>query len=183
MGWGNYEEEQADADLECCLKVLQSPGVTHDGYKDPVGSSPFEDPESEEESESDRGHAPVSTAEKRRAQKEIFRAHANRRAQQITEKEIKEVVQYADEAKLSVRDILAKEENCARIANPRDYQTELFQRAKDENIIAVLDTGTGKTHIATLLLRHVLDVELETRAKGGPHKVAFFLVSPEFLRP
>jgi endoribonuclease Dicer len=43
-----------------------------------------------------------------------------------------------------------------------------------------LDTGTGKTHIATLLLRHILDVELEARAKGDPHKIAFFLVSLDF---
>jgi endoribonuclease Dicer len=82
----------------------------------------------------------------------------------------------ANEEQLSIRDILAKQETTVRITNPRDYQTELFQRAKCGNTIAVLDTGSGKTHIATLLLKHVLDEELENRAKGGVHKTAFFLV-------
>lgn len=31
------------------------------------------------------------------------------------------------------------------IDNPRDYQMELFQRAKEKNTIAVLDTGMSKT--------------------------------------
>lgn len=80
------------------------------------------------------------------------------------------------------------------IASPREYQIELFERAKERNIIIVLDTGTswtlrgvtsshltwaagsGKTLIAALLLRHTLDQELERRAIGQPKKVAFFLV-------
>ncbi|KAJ1567403.1 hypothetical protein HK405_006089, partial [Cladochytrium tenue] len=38
---------------------------------------------------------------------------------------------------------------------PRLYQLDIFERAKSENVIAVLDTGTGKTLIAVLLLKHV----------------------------
>jgi hypothetical protein len=38
---------------------------------------------------------------------------------------------------------------------PRQYQLELYQRAKESNIIAVLDTGTGKTLIALLILKHM----------------------------
>ncbi|KAF2803072.1 endoribonuclease dcr-1 [Mytilinidion resinicola] len=53
---------------------------------------------------------------------------------------------------------------------------ELFEKAKQENIIAVLDTGSGKTHIATLLLRYIIDEELESRAKENPPRLAFFLV-------
>lgn len=37
-------------------------------------------------------------------------------------------------------------------------------------------TGSGKTLIAALLLRHTLDQELERHAAGEPRKVAFFLV-------
>ncbi|KAL6922751.1 hypothetical protein FSST1_000025 [Fusarium sambucinum] len=61
---------------------------------------------------------------------------------------------------------------------PRDYQTELFERAKEKNLIVVLPTGTGsgKTFIAVLLLRHYLREEVEFRALGNPRKVAFFLV-------
>ncbi|UNI16858.1 Dicer-like protein 1 [Purpureocillium takamizusanense] len=64
----------------------------------------------------------------------------------------------------------------AIIATPREYQIELFERAKDKNLIIVLDTGSGKTLIAALLLRHTLDQELERRARGEPNKIAFFLV-------
>ncbi|KAI4243412.1 MAG: hypothetical protein LQ352_007042 [Teloschistes flavicans] len=62
------------------------------------------------------------------------------------------------------------------IGDPREYQLELFERAKNQNVIAVLDTGSGKTLIAVLLLRHILDQELEDRSMGKPARVAFFLV-------
>jgi endoribonuclease Dicer len=38
---------------------------------------------------------------------------------------------------------------------PRSYQTELFEMAKESNVIAVLDTGSGKTLIALLLMQHM----------------------------
>ena len=69
-----------------------------------------------------------------------------------------------------------KTESSVIINDPREYQLELFERAKKENTIAVLDTGSGKTLIAVLLLKHVLEQELESRAKGNPPRVAFFLV-------
>ncbi|KAI2620043.1 hypothetical protein GGR54DRAFT_602243 [Hypoxylon sp. NC1633] len=62
------------------------------------------------------------------------------------------------------------------IASPREYQTELFERAKEKNIIAVLDTGTGKTLIAALLLRHIIEQELEDRSAGKTPRISFFLV-------
>lgn len=67
------------------------------------------------------------------------------------------------------------------IEDPRDYQTELFERAKNENVIAVLDTGSGKTLIAALLMRHVAWQELEDRAKGKKPKISFFLVNSVHL--
>lgn len=62
------------------------------------------------------------------------------------------------------------------ISTPREYQLDLFERAKQENSIIVLDTGSGKTLIAVLLLRHTLDLELDRRAQGQSKQVAFFLV-------
>lgn len=131
-----------------------------------------------EDDESDiDSHGPKSTSEKRRAQNKAMRAFAANINAHISKEEVKEAASKSvNEEQLSIRDILAKQETTVRITNPRDYQTELFQRAKDENIIAVLDTGSGKTHIATLLLRHILEKELEDRAKGSIHKIAFFLV-------
>ncbi|MBE3043364.1 DEAD/DEAH box helicase family protein, partial [Candidatus Bathyarchaeota archaeon] len=63
------------------------------------------------------------------------------------------------------------------LSSPREYQIELFERAKERNTIVVLATGSGKTLIAILLLRHVVEQEFERRAAGAGRKVAFFIVS------
>lgn len=140
------------------------------------------DSDSDMDFDIERSHEAGDLHEKRRLQNEIFRAYAAQKTEEITEKEVKEAIKHEKDEVLSIRDILAKQENSSRIHSPRDYQTELFEKAKEENIIAVLDTGSGKTHIATLLLRHILDKELEDRAKGGPHKLAFFLVSAASIK-
>ncbi|KAI8964352.1 hypothetical protein F5Y11DRAFT_316025 [Daldinia sp. FL1419] len=81
----------------------------------------------------------------------------------------------ADEDKST--NLLVREAESERIiSSPREYQTELFERAKQKNIIAVLDTGTGKTLIAALLLRHTIEEELEDRSAGKPPRKSFFLV-------
>ncbi|THG95342.1 hypothetical protein EW026_g6294 [Hermanssonia centrifuga] len=38
---------------------------------------------------------------------------------------------------------------------PRRYQEEIFSRAQDRNVIAALDTGSGKTYISTLLIKWI----------------------------
>jgi hypothetical protein len=62
------------------------------------------------------------------------------------------------------------------IDSVRDYQSELFAQAKAGNIVAVLDTGSGKTLIAALLLRDVVNKEMEDRASGKSPRTSFFLV-------
>ncbi|RYP40530.1 hypothetical protein DL767_001659 [Monosporascus sp. MG133] len=81
----------------------------------------------------------------------------------------------SDECKSTA--LLVKEAESEKIINsPREYQVELFEKAKEKNIIAVLDTGTGKTLIAALLLRHTIEQELEDRKAGRPPRLSFFLV-------
>jgi endoribonuclease Dicer len=149
-----------------------------------IGDNTIQD-ERQQDSDSDvdadadiaRAHGPKTTSERRRAQNDILKAFAANISAHLTQKEVDDAAaKTANEEQLSIRDILARQEGTGRITNPRDYQTELFHRAKGENVIAVLDTGSGKTHIATLLLQHVLDNELERRAAGDTHKIAFFLV-------
>jgi endoribonuclease Dicer len=124
-------------------------------------------------------HEAKTTSEKRRRQNQILKAFAANISAHVTQEEITEAAtRNIREEQLSIREILARQESSVRITTPRDYQTELFQRAKRENTIAVLDTGSGKTHIATLLLQHILDEELANRVAGGIHKTAFFLVRP-----
>ncbi|EXJ75346.1 uncharacterized protein A1O5_02042 [Cladophialophora psammophila CBS 110553] len=69
------------------------------------------------------------------------------------------------------------EQSKSIIAQAREYQQELFEKAKEENVIAVLDTGSGKTLIAALLIRHYLQQELIDRSHGKPAKIVFFLVN------
>ncbi|KAF1994791.1 dicer-like protein 1 [Amniculicola lignicola CBS 123094] len=134
-------------------------------------------PNDDSESEDDlHPHKASTKTEKRRVQDSIFASYAAKKTEKITQEEVQDALVGAKDEILSIQDILRKQENSTRITTSRDYQVELFQRAKAANIIAVLDTGTGKTHIATLLLRHILDQELEARARGDSPKIAFFLV-------
>lgn len=198
MAWGNYhplQDEGDDTDEETwtsdsdkrkrplnSIQSDQEPNCDREGDSE-VDRNKAEDSEEEntEDDDIDRDgpsyHAPHTTKEIRAAQNAIFRAFAMQKEEQITTKEIKEALEEIDDDKLSIKQLLKKQETSVGITNPRDYQTELYQRAKEENIIAVLGTGSGKTHIATLLLRHILDLELEDRRKGQPPKIAFFLVN------
>jgi hypothetical protein len=77
-----------------------------------------------------------------------------------------------DEESLDIPENTADEEPNVvlekKALDPREYQMELFEKAKKENIIAVLDTGSGKTLIAVMLLKEmerIEKIERETRKK------------------
>ena len=53
---------------------------------------------------------------------------------------------------------------------PREYQKEIFLKAQQKNVIAVLDTGSGKTLISALLIRWIAEQEHSQK------KVTVFLV-------
>lgn len=140
----------------------------------------------DEESEHDDDDAddfglPVASTmgfEKRRAQKALFDAWLQDDATQEAAKPRSKddtVKETADEV-MSIRSLMSKQTPDKIVKNPREYQIELFERAKQRNTIAVLDTGSGKTLIAVLLLRHTIDQELENRVAGKPPKISFFLV-------
>lgn len=83
---------------------------------------------------------------------------------------------------MPVSEIVRQSQSQQILDSPREYQVELFERAKERNTIVVLDTGSGKTLIAILLLRHTVEQEFERRASGGTRKIAFFVVSRNFSR-
>ena len=85
-------------------------------------------------------------------------------------------IKIIDESQLSLRAMMSRIESDKVITTPREYQLELFERAKKENVIAVLPTGSGKTLIAVLLLQHILEKELEDRKAGRARRISFFLV-------
>lgn len=138
----------------------------HDDDPDCAGSE-------DDEQQRDGAAKPISA--KKQLRRNIFNDYVAKRARNVTDDELQRAARSDDEERISIRDLLAREEG-RKITEPREYQLELFERAKDRNVIAVLDTGSGKTHISVLLLRHVLEAELEHRAKGRAPKVAFFLV-------
>lgn len=53
-----------------------------------------------------------------------------------------------------VVEIEETEENTPTLADSRAYQKELLAESIKRNVIIALDTGSGKTHIAILRLRH-----------------------------
>ncbi|THH31544.1 hypothetical protein EUX98_g2658 [Antrodiella citrinella] len=53
---------------------------------------------------------------------------------------------------------------------PRRYQEEIFSRAQARNVIAALDTGSGKTYISTLLIKWI------ATQNAGKGKTIIFLV-------
>jgi endoribonuclease Dicer len=204
MPWGHYDPAVQDEEYDSCDEYMPATSenvnkVTNDPLPEPSVSGLQHDHEDDSEDEDDTElrniedadedpdsdidkdgapyHAPATSKEKRAAQNAIFRSFAVRKEAQITEEEVKEALQEIEDDKLSIKQLLKKQETSFSITSPRDYQTELFQRAKDDNIIAVLGTGSGKTHIATLLLRHILDLELDARKKGQRPKNSFFLVN------
>jgi endoribonuclease Dicer len=100
-----------------------------------------------------------------------------RRSITSIEKESKAEREKQDDREIySIEALLAREE-CAVIKDPREYQVTLYELAKANNTIAVLPTGSGKTLIAVLLLKHILDKEVEDRSTGKPERFAFFLVN------
>ncbi|KAK4982257.1 Dicer-like protein 1 [Elasticomyces elasticus] len=119
---------------------------------------------------------PNTTSEKRRAQNARFASWLAREVEAGINEQTREVLKGTADEELSMRNLMAKQESNIIVKSPREYQLELFERAKTENTIAVLDTGSGKTLIAVLLLRHTIDQELEDRTRGKPPRIAIFLV-------
>jgi hypothetical protein len=59
----------------------------------------------------------------------------------MTIADLKSIAADAQKNKLTTTSLLSDQGFASVIADPREYQVELFERAKKENTIAVLDTG------------------------------------------
>ncbi|KND00894.1 uncharacterized protein SPPG_03994 [Spizellomyces punctatus DAOM BR117] len=61
---------------------------------------------------------------------------------------------------------------------PRSYQYEVLDKAIDSNVIAVLDTGSGKTLISVMLISHMARLEQKRRTEnpGLRTRLSVFLV-------
>ena len=59
----------------------------------------------------------------------------------------------------------------------RDYQVELFEKALEQNVIVWLETGAGKTFIATLLIRELSGQTVDPYGSGKNGKRTIMLVN------
>lgn len=64
---------------------------------------------------------------------------------------------------------------------PRQYQKAILERATDSNVIACVETGSGKTLVAALLLEHMWKLEQQKPrsegSSGSSGKISLFLVN------
>lgn len=56
----------------------------------------------------------------------------------------------------------------SRIVHTRAYQQELLDESRHRNIVIALDTGSGKTHIAVLRMKHEVEHESH-KVRLSPH--------------
>ncbi|KAG0086071.1 Dicer-like protein 1 [Podila epicladia] len=60
---------------------------------------------------------------------------------------------------------------------PRLYQQHMYEKALHENIIAVMDTGSGKTLVAAMLIKETVRQEGEVRRNSSEKKISVFVVA------
>lgn len=147
---------------------------------DPAPAEAPDGPEVESDDDYDlpqAGRPATTLGERKRVQKALFEQWliSDTAQEALKPKSRRAQIQDAADEELSVQSLMTKQ-GTEIIKNPREYQLELFELATKQNTIAVLDTGSGKTLIAVLLLRWIIDQELERRAKGDAPKISFFLV-------
>jgi hypothetical protein len=121
----------------------------------------------------------LTNAQRKRAQNAAFE-HFVREKDECLLKKFSEEVEKSTEGEANSNGSISARRIIDRV---RDYQSELFARAKAGNIIAVLDTGSGKTLIAAMLLKEIVTKELEDRASGKSPRMSFFLVRHQGCLP
>ncbi|KAL4761816.1 putative RNA helicase/RNAse III [Aspergillus foveolatus] len=135
--------------------------------------SPAEDVDcsSSDESESE-AIAPTQDASQRRLiQKARFEASPANHALTCDEK-----VEVAVESQLSTAQLISSKGQPQGTLDPREYQIELFERAKTHNTIAVLATSMHAARILALTQVPLSKNELNYRMNGEPRQMSFFLV-------
>lgn len=151
--------------------TAQGEWLVKDGsHPDPVDSDKFQlddgDTDAEDEDEIPLDAHALHEAEVIRRQHDAF----DRFIQEEDSRKLGEVTEQIANSK-------SGDPSKSLVGSVRDYQSELFARAKAENIITVLDTGSGKTLIAALLIKHMVAKELDDRAAGKLPRTSFFLAN------
>ncbi|EGC44582.1 ATP-dependent helicase DCL1 [Histoplasma capsulatum var. duboisii H88] len=98
----------------------------------------------------------INVEDLRQKQNAKFKALLSRASETITAEDIQRATKVKTESELSMTNLIENQDFTSVIHDPREYQLELFEKAKAANIIAVLDTAD--------------------RASGNPPRISFFLV-------
>lgn len=101
--------------------------------------------------EQESGHRHIS--QRRKLQNAKFEALLSHRVEVDSAEDARPAIPNVPDAELSTAHLVAKQELGAGLLDPREYQVELFERAKAQNTIAVLDTGMAM-HTLTFSAEH-----------------------------
>ncbi|EEP80388.1 predicted protein [Uncinocarpus reesii 1704] len=104
---------------------------------EPAGFSELAESDSEDDSSTNK----ENVSDVRRQQNLRFKNLLLARAEKVTAEDIQKAIKVTKDSELSMSNILAKQDFASVVHDPREYQLELFEKAKTNNIIAVLDTG------------------------------------------
>ncbi|KMP08784.1 hypothetical protein CISG_01817 [Coccidioides immitis RMSCC 3703] len=146
---------------------MEEPQRINDEPNDSVVPDPA-GPSEPAESDSEDEHTHPNNADEpsiRRKQNLRFKELLSARAEEITAEDIKEVIKATKDDELSMSNLLAKQDFASVIHDPREYQVELFEKAKKDNIIAVLDTGI--IGVSILYILSPILIEFNGRAGDG----------------
>ena len=149
---GDVDGEENGAGVNQSFKSSLAAQLLESGETNEEGSSG-----SDSEADAVIASRPRQISERRRAQNAKFSSwysvssscgviadhgcRLSKRAEKETKEEVIAAIQKTDDEALSIRNLMSKQESNVIITDPREYQLELFERAKKQNIIAVLDTG------------------------------------------
>lgn len=140
------QKRKPSADLvEAVRKKTGGVSMQHQDATD--GGRELEEDDIDADGEDERGDAEENSvtqklSERRQKQNDAFEDWLSNEAENIWEEDPAQKPGFVtDDTQASVRKIIAQAESTSIIDDPREYQLELFEKAKKENIIAVLDTG------------------------------------------
>jgi endoribonuclease Dicer len=92
---------------------------------------------------------PQKVSERKRVRDAVYQSHLRSTLLNRQLRDVSIVGGAAIEGQ-STRCLAKRKEMKSIISSPREYQVELFERAKEKNIIAVLDTGMGSNSVNTI---------------------------------
>lgn len=129
-------ETRGSVDSSQTSRSTPEPGAS--SKQEDSGSGRGDDDDSEGDDQELRTKKPRKISERRRNRLAVVEAfvHDKERQEIATS-----VVKPEEEAAQSAKWLVNQSESRQIISTPREYQVELFDRAKEKNIIAVLDTG------------------------------------------